>query len=150
MVIQVFPLQKESAINLGNKLISLNENEWENWTIENLLVNRKHKWDLSYYVTVNENLAGYAIASIIDENTVHIHHIIMCSDYRNMGIGRKLINEISNKAITYNATKMTLKVHKHNFRAINFYRKLGFTFVELENPDYFKMIVHINSITTEL
>lgn len=55
-----------------------------------------------------------------------IHEVVVLPDYRNLGIGKSLIN----KALEYFKERgidtVELWVGDENFRAINFYKKLGF------------------------
>ena len=46
------------------------------------------------------------------------------------GLGRKLVNRMIKEAMIFGITKVTLEVRKDS-QAINFYRKLGFSSVDL-------------------
>ena len=46
-------------------------------------------------------------------------------DYRRMGIGEQLVEELYNAAFTMGILKISLGVHEENFPAINLYKKQG-------------------------
>jgi len=150
MVIEVISLTKELANIYGKDLLALNDCTWENWSLENLLADRTLKWEISYFVKAEGNLAGYAIASLLEPKTAHLHHIVISHSYRGIGIGRKLFLEISEKALGFGAQSMTLKVLKTNIRAINLYERIGFRKLDFDNCEYFKMIASLDEIINNI
>lgn len=55
-----------------------------------------------------------------------IHHIFVDKNYRNLGLGKKLIWQAEKYFKSNNVNKIRLTVTKSNRVAINFYKKLGF------------------------
>jgi ribosomal protein S18 acetylase RimI-like enzyme len=57
---------------------------------------------------------------------INIHDIVVLKDYRDAGIGRQLLEAVSEKAIEMDCAKITLEVREDNIRAKYLYNKLGF------------------------
>ena len=119
-------LTYQRALEIGVAIVALGaDNAWENWTVENLLAERLEKWSLSLLATVEGKPAGYAIASRKGQ-IVHLHHMIVGTTWRGMGIGSELLDRLFKTAQQVDALRLTLKVHLHNKRAIAFYQRFGF------------------------
>lgn len=58
---------------------------------------------------------------------INIHDIIVSKQFRGNGIGRRLLMEIQELAISTGCCKITLEVRKDNATARALYRKTGFT-----------------------
>jgi len=101
------------------------DNDWENWTVDNLLAERPGKWELSQVARVGAVAAGYAICSRRAEG-LHLHHFIVGPAFRNGGIGIHLLEQLSRNALGCGLSAITLKVHLKNSRAIRFYERSGF------------------------
>ncbi len=70
-------------------------------------------------------IIGYGgIWIILDEG--HITNIAVHPDFRNMGIGAKLITDLIELSERRGANKQTLEVRVSNYPAISLYNKLGF------------------------
>lgn len=68
---------------------------------------------------------GYGgIWIILDEG--HITNIAVHPDFRNMGIGAKLLTDLIELSERRGANKQTLEVRVSNYPAISLYNKLGF------------------------
>lgn len=146
MVIHITPLTQSLAQTYGEMLLALNDSEWENWSLENLLAERPSKWQLSLMVRVDENIAGYAIVSRTESEAVHLHHIVVGPIYRGRGIGHAMIRKISEMAIDLDIHYMTLKVHKTNVRAISLYQKMGFKIIAFDHPELYKMRANLEDM----
>lgn len=73
----------------------------------------------------NEKVVGYAgMWKIIDEG--HITNIAVHPEYRRMGIGKKLLEELINISKKSGITRITLEVRKSNTVAQSLYIKYGF------------------------
>jgi ribosomal protein S18 acetylase RimI-like enzyme len=97
----------------------------ETWGYENFIMNLCGKWDNSYVLFINNEIAGYIVCSIKNKQTLHIHRLAVKKDYQKMGVGTHLINEVT-KNIDKNIENITLMVHKDNMRAKKFYEKNKF------------------------
>lgn len=119
-------LTRTYAESHANELLALGaDNDWENWTVENLLAERPGKWELSQLARIGDAAAGYAICSTRAEG-LHLHHFIMGPAFRNRGIGIRLLEHVSGIALGFGLSAITLKVHLKNSRAIRFYERSGF------------------------
>lgn len=80
----------------------------------------------SYYIVAkcDTNIVGFAgINMIVDE--AHIANIVVKKNFRNLGIGSKLLYNLINTA-KKEATSITLEVNEKNIPAIKLYTKYGF------------------------
>jgi len=91
-----------------------------NWTEENFLRELPGKWNLSLSIWCQVPIA-YCIMSL-QEKAIHIHQFMVDKDYRQLGIGSKLM--VAAKGVA--AGRLTLKVSPENSRAIQFYMIHGF------------------------
>lgn len=80
-------------------------------------------------------IIGYICFSIIFEEC-NLIKIVVDKDYRKMGIGKNLVNEMINTCKENNVSKIYLEVREDNISAISFYEKLGFEFENLR-PNYY-------------
>lgn len=127
----------------GQAIVALGADQpWENWTKDNLLAERVDKWKLSMLATLTEHPVGYAIASR-RERTVHLHHLIVGAQWRTVGIGTTLLQHILENAHRCAASKLTLKVHRQNTRAIRFYQQRGFTIESVEERNLLWMAMQV-------
>lgn len=99
------------------------------WGTENFLFELPGKWDLSF-LAEDEGLLGYAILSRKAPDRVHLHHFMLGAAARGRGVGTTMLAEVRRRA---RPSRLTLKVHRDNLRAIAFYRREGF--VLREAPD---------------
>jgi [ribosomal protein S18]-alanine N-acetyltransferase len=78
-----------------------------------------------------------------DGRRIHLHHIGVKPEYQNQGFG-KLLTKESLKHAKKKGYQIKLEVHKTNKKAIEIYKKLGFTFL----GDYDVYIVRdLNSLS---
>jgi ribosomal-protein-alanine N-acetyltransferase len=82
--------------------------------------------------TSNEQIVGYAIieterARIAPyERTAHLANLAIHTDFRQRGIGRRLVENMIAYAKNMNVREITLEVSIHNGVARNLYSKFGF------------------------
>ena len=103
--------------------------EEEEWQLENFIVYRNMKWDLSFCVMVGGLPKGYVVASR-KGTAYHIHHFIVEKEQRNLGMGSMMLLEATKSTLKYNLKRMSLKVQKRNERALGFYSRHGFKLSE--------------------
>ena len=81
---------------------------------------------LTLLSTYNGLICGYLVAEYNDKKNVHILTFGVCENYRQKGIGRKLIDSlVLHVKDRYN--EITLHVHVENIGGIEFYKKMGFS-----------------------
>ena len=68
----------------------------------------------------------YGYSTFLASGLYNIHDIYVRPEYRGMGIGRKLLQEVARIGKKKGAGKLTLEVRVDNFTAKNLYRKEGY------------------------
>jgi ribosomal protein S18 acetylase RimI-like enzyme len=83
-----------------------------------------------------EAAIGIAGSHLDQDNPAHAHLISMWTapTHRQRGVGRLLVNEITNWARTRKALTLQLMVTSRNDSAIVFYQRLGFTLTGRTEP----------------
>jgi ribosomal protein S18 acetylase RimI-like enzyme len=93
-----------------------------------------------FFAKVDDKFVGI-ITCFINISTFYarpyynIHDVAVLPEYRNLGIGERLINKVIEKAKNQNFCKITLEVRHDNFPAQHLYNKLGFE--DTTPPMYF-------------
>jgi len=133
---KIINLTKDYAIEKANEILAL-EHNWteigdESWNIDNLLYELPMKWELSYAALNEEEIVGYQIGSLKEENAF-LNKIIVDGNRRGIGIGRKLLRVFLDKCLYKNIERIKFRVRTDN-PALRFYDGLGFE--RLEKIDY--------------
>ena len=84
---------------------------------------------------IDDNVIGYLDYSLIYDR-MEIDNFSVMEDYRNQGIGTKLMAHLISIAIEYRVVNVTLEVRCSNEIAINLYKKFGFREVALRKFYY--------------
>ena len=84
---------------------------------------------------IDNNSVGYLEYSLIYDR-MEIDNFLVLDEYRNMGIGTKLLAHLVSLAINYRVINITLEVRVSNDVAINLYKKFGFREVALRKYYY--------------
>ncbi len=93
--------------------------------------------DRAHYLVarVNGRPVGYVgIWLVADEG--HITNVAVHPDYRSRGVGRRLLDAITELAVRKGARRLTLEVRKSNLRAQSLYQSLGFQGVGIRRGYY--------------
>ncbi len=86
---------------------------------------KENKLALYFVAKDNNKIVGYSgMWHIIDEG--HITNVAVMPEYRNCGIGSKLVEILINTAIERKIIALTLEVRINNFSAQKLYTKFGF------------------------
>lgn len=84
----------------------------------------------------------------IPNQRVYVSRMIVKKEYRNRGIGSKILKFLIKKAKEMGYSEMAIGVDKDNENALHLYRKFGFTEVLFDGADddgeYFKLMKKIN------
>ena len=84
---------------------------------------------------INGKIAGYAgMLTLLDE--AHILTIAVAEDFKCQGIGKFIMNEILEIAITEGTNSIFLEVRVSNIPAIKLYEKLGFQKIAVRKAYY--------------
>jgi len=84
---------------------------------------------------IDDNVIGYLDYSMIYDR-MEIDNFTVLEEYRNQGIGTKLLAHLISIAIEYRVINITLEVRMSNDIAINLYKKFGFREVALRKFYY--------------
>ena len=95
------------------------------------LVNSKYDFIYGYYI--DNNLVGFIHINKLYEN-IDIVNIIVNKDYRDKGIGTKLLNYIVDNYKDINS--IMLEVRESNNAAIEFYKKNNFKVINVRKKYY--------------
>jgi len=104
----------------------------ESWNKENYLFQLPGKWDYSlvFFDNSGEKILGFIIASD-KSSSIHIHKFAVHPDFRSQKLGLKLLKEFEKHVKQKSACRIiSLYVDAENEKAINFYSRNGFEFVE--------------------
>ena len=84
----------------------------------------------------NSDVAGYSVLSIA-AGEAHILNICVDPDFRSMGYGEQLLDEVLFRTRTTSVREIFLEVRPSNHAALNLYRSVGFDEVGVR-PSYYQ------------
>lgn len=116
-----------------------NQAFFEPWSKKSLIKDLVSNSFLSHYVYEYEGrIVGFYIAShVLDE--VEIFTIAVDSAYRNMGIGKAMLDHLIDISKKRNDKEIYLEVSTRNIAAINLYRKFDFKIIGIRKNYYQKL-----------
>ena len=89
------------------------------------------KWPDGFLIVKDsEKIRGVCCGAILPNEKLRILIIVLSMEYQGKGLGKKLLSTIIKESRNYGVKKVTLEVRKDS-DAINFYRKFGFTGVDV-------------------
>ena len=116
--------------DLDSLMEFLDDNLTENYRKE-VFLNIKKKWpDGFLLIKDQQKIIGVGCGAILPNEKLRILIIALEKEYQGRGLGTKLMDQMISAAMIFGITKVTLEVRKDS-QAINFYRKLGFSSVDL-------------------
>jgi glucosamine-phosphate N-acetyltransferase len=117
-IFQVIKLLNNNISSYIPKLNNLNK-IWKNFFLQ--------KNTFAIVALAKKNIIGYGFAileyKIRGGIACHIEDIVVEKEYRKFGVGKSLMNELSNYAKKKNCYKMSLQCKSNN---VKFYKKCGF------------------------
>jgi ribosomal protein S18 acetylase RimI-like enzyme len=141
--LEIQQLTRERAVEHGHRLLAFSkDNDWEYWTMENLLAERPDKWRFSSLAVRGGEPVGYAIVSRTGEGG-HLHHFAVTPDLRGQGIGRQLLARTAQVLRDAGLGRLTLKVYRSNAGALRMYRALGFAVTEDPAAELLRMSLEL-------
>ena len=81
----------------------------------------------------------------ISPDTVEMHRLSVDSNYRGLGVGKKLVLALSEKAKEYGFKTMYLETSNAQLDAIRLYNNIGFQFVGQQKIEYW-ILDHITGL----
>ena len=116
--------------DLDSLMNFLDDNLTENYRKE-VFLNIKKKWpDGFLLIKDQQKIIGVGCGAILPNEKLRILIIALEKEYQGRGLGTKLMDQMISAAMIFGITKVTLEVRKDS-QAINFYRKLGFSSVDV-------------------
>lgn len=96
------------------------------WTYTCFLEELKNPNSTYFVAKSGTQIVGFAgIWQAVDD--IHITNIVVKKDFRQKGIGSKLLEKLIETAASKKVVSLTLEVNCHNQSAINLYKKYNFT-----------------------
>lgn len=91
----------------------------------------------SHYIVAKSDskIIGFCGIKVVLDSA-DIMNIVVKKDFRNLGIGTALLNEIITLCSSLNLSSITLEVRKDNTHAISLYRKFGFETLGIRKKYY--------------
>lgn len=83
---------------------------------------------------LDDDIVGFILIQITDE--INITSLAVKKEFRNLGVGTKLLNWLENFALSKNIDTISLEVNSKNITAYLLYEKFGFT-VRRERKNYY-------------
>ena len=116
--------------DLDSLMDFLDDNLTENYRKE-VFLNIKKKWPEGFLLIKDQHkIIGVGCGAILPNEKLRVLIIALEKEYQGRGLGTKLMDQMISAAKIFGITKVTLEVRKDS-QAINFYRKLGFSSVDV-------------------
>jgi len=92
---------------------------------------RQHPTTLVFLAMDDETPVGIAVcflgfSTFAARPLINIHDLAVLPDYRGMGVGRRLLEQVEAKGRALGCAKLTLEVRADNDQAQRLYRRVGF------------------------
>lgn len=107
------------------------------WSEENFLVELDLPFSWVWTAKINNRLTGYCCCWEIEEE-LQIANLAVYPEFRNQGIGKKILQEILNRACQRKIKKVTLEVRESNQFGLKLYQAFGFAEVGRRKKYYRK------------
>ena len=95
------------------------------WTPARVARNLAQRDTLVLTARDSERLAGFAIMQFGDERA-HLSLLAVCPDYQRQGVGRRMLEWLTESALTAGIASVHLELRETNLGARRFYLKQGF------------------------
>jgi len=145
----VFSELKETAVlamtseDVADALLIEQENNLSHWSDESYRTEIKNKDSISLSIKYKGKLAGFIIARLIITNQsakqdyeTEILNIAIAKHLQNRGLGQMLLDIFIKTIKTRNVSEIWLEVRGTNLKAIEFYKKNGFS-EQSKRKDYY-------------
>ena len=123
-------IEKFEEIQLEELMLFLDENLNENYE-RVVFLNIRKRWPEGFLTVIDEDkIVGMCCGAILPNDKLRILILVLQSDYQKRGIGKNLMVRMIKASGLFGVKKVTLEVRKDS-DAIAFYRKLGFSSVDV-------------------
>ena len=111
-------------------MIFLDSNLEENYE-KKVFLNIRQRWPEGFLIIKNtKKIIGVCCGAILANDKLRILILVLQEDYQGKGLGKQLMNLMIKESSIFGIKKVTLEVRKDS-KAITFYRKLGFSSVDV-------------------
>ena len=115
---------------LDELMLFLDDNLNENYE-RVVFLNIRRRWPEGFLTVIdNEKIVGVACGAILPNEKLRVLILVLHGDYQKKGIGKELMEIMTKESEVFGIKKVTLEVRKDS-DAITFYRKLGFSSVDV-------------------
>lgn len=115
---------------LDELMLFLDDNLNENYE-RVVFLNIRKRWPEGFLTVIdNEKIVGVACGAILPNEKLRVLILVLHGDYQKKGIGKELMEIMTKESEVFGIKKVTLEVRKDS-AAITFYRKLGFSSVDV-------------------
>ena len=115
---------------LEELMLFLDENINENYE-RIVFLNIRKRWPEGFLTVIADGkIVGACCGAILPNEKLRVLILVLQDDYQKKGIGKDLMNIMIEASNSFGIKKVTLEVRKDS-EAIKFYRKLGFSSVDV-------------------
>ena len=117
------------------------------WSKNQIINQMNKKTNLSFGAFYNNMLVSFILGDVFNIEKISEYEILLiyvCKNFRNKGLGTKLIKKIEEK--NAHLKKIYLEVSKNNFEAISFYTKMKFIGMHTRKNYFFINNKHIDAL----
>ena len=86
--------------------------------------------NMVFVAEIDGGWVGFAALRPVDDEEGELAGIMVREGYTGMGVGKLLFNSVLDEARRLGLKKLVVKTEKENVRALSFYRKMGFKYVD--------------------
>jgi ribosomal protein S18 acetylase RimI-like enzyme len=123
-------ISKFKADDLDDLMVFLDSNLEENYE-KKVFLNIRQRWPEGFLIIKNtKKIIGVCCGAILANDKLRILILVLQEDYQGKGLGKQLMNLMIKESSIFGIKKVTLEVRKDS-KAITFYRKLGFSSVDV-------------------
>ena len=123
-------ISKFEVKDLKELMLFLDENLNENYE-ENVFLNIRQRWSEGFLLVKDKSkIVGACCGAILPNDKLRILILVLQNNFQKKGIGKELMNRMTEAAKVFGIRKITLEARKDS-DAILFYRKLGFSSVDV-------------------
>ena len=123
-------IEKFEVEQLDELMLFLDDNLNENYE-RVVFLNIRKRWPEGFLTVIdNEKIVGVACGAILPNEKLRVLILVLHGDYQKKGIGKELMEIMIKESEVFGIKKVTLEVRKDS-AAITFYRKLGFSSVDV-------------------
>ena len=116
--------------DLDNLMVFLDSNLEENYE-KKVFLNIRQIWPEGFLIIKNKDIiVGVCCGAILPNDKLRILILVLQENYQGKGLGKQLMDLMVKESSIFGVKKVTLEVRKDS-KAINFYRKLGFSSVDV-------------------